>query len=272
MFPTQTSQLRLVVRLLLVFIASILLFALAYELLGHSDMQGLKSSDGAIGSYLECLYFSVITISTVGYGDITPLGWSRAFASFEAVFGLTFVGYAISQIVSLRQEALVEYLATDRLTQTFDQCLDAISDARELVADRRRAIQARAAVDAIEFLYNRSNPFYPALRAIQILNGYTGHIESIGKASTLSIRIERAAHHVEELAGFVRKYTNLLVMSKISWQTHRTKQILSQLCEEIDLFSRKYVVHTRYSTQSYKGGGLYRDIVQNLTIKIRENL
>jgi hypothetical protein len=272
MFPSRSQQLGLAAKLFFVFGAAVLLFGVAYLLLNQHSGQGLKASDGATVSYLQCVYFSVITITTVGYGDITPLGWSRVFASTEAIFGLTFAGYAISQVVSLKQEALVEYLTTDRITQTYDQCLERISEAREIIADRRRWIQNRAAVDPIDFIYNRSNPFYPALRAMQTLNGYTAHVEKIGKAKALNIRVERAAHHVEELASFVRKYATLLNLSKATWQTPRTKQILTQLCEAIDSFANSYIVHTRYATQKYKGGGLYKDIVLNLTKTVRSNL
>ena len=33
------------------------------------------------------LYFSVVTFTTLGYGDITPVGYSRIIAAFEAFCG-----------------------------------------------------------------------------------------------------------------------------------------------------------------------------------------
>ena len=33
------------------------------------------------------LYFSVVTFTTLGYGDFTPVGWSRPFAAVEAFNG-----------------------------------------------------------------------------------------------------------------------------------------------------------------------------------------
>jgi len=38
-------------------------------------------------NFLDCLYFSVITFTTVGYGDMTPFGWSKPVAGFEAFVG-----------------------------------------------------------------------------------------------------------------------------------------------------------------------------------------
>ena len=40
-----------------------------------------------IDMYWQSLYFSVVTFTTLGYGDILPLGISRLFASIEALLG-----------------------------------------------------------------------------------------------------------------------------------------------------------------------------------------
>ncbi|RJS77040.1 two pore domain potassium channel family protein [Methanophagales archaeon] len=39
-------------------------------------------------SILNCLYFSIITATTLGYGDLHPVGIGKAIASVEAVFGI----------------------------------------------------------------------------------------------------------------------------------------------------------------------------------------
>ncbi len=40
-----------------------------------------------INEYLLCIYFSVVTMTTLGYGDISPVGISRVFAVNEAFWG-----------------------------------------------------------------------------------------------------------------------------------------------------------------------------------------
>ena len=48
----------------------------------------------------DCLYFSIITETTVGYGDLAPQGGSRAVACFQVLAGLVLAGLAVSSITS----------------------------------------------------------------------------------------------------------------------------------------------------------------------------
>lgn len=48
-------------------------------------------------------YFSFVTLATLGYGDITPIGAAaRTFSSFEAVVGQLFIAITIARLVGLR--------------------------------------------------------------------------------------------------------------------------------------------------------------------------
>ncbi len=40
-----------------------------------------------VDQLLSCAYFSIVTFTTLGYGDITPTGLSRVLAAIEALFG-----------------------------------------------------------------------------------------------------------------------------------------------------------------------------------------
>jgi hypothetical protein len=50
---------------------------------------------------LTCLYFSAITFTTVGYGDIHPSESARFVAAIEAVFGYLFLGVAVGIIATV---------------------------------------------------------------------------------------------------------------------------------------------------------------------------
>ena len=44
--------------------------------------------EGVLSGLYRTLYFSVVTFSTLGYGDIYPVGFLKAFAATEAFIGL----------------------------------------------------------------------------------------------------------------------------------------------------------------------------------------
>ena len=74
--------------LLLIFICSIFYFFCGLNFAGNHLIYRPEATleENAI-FLLECLYYSVVTFTTLGYGDFTPVGLSRIFAAFEAFTG-----------------------------------------------------------------------------------------------------------------------------------------------------------------------------------------
>jgi len=70
-------------------------FALAYYFMHHSD--GWGHFEGSFnGSLLDCSYFSFTTFTTLGFGDVTPLGDIRHLTGIEALTGLVLITWTAS--------------------------------------------------------------------------------------------------------------------------------------------------------------------------------
>ena len=86
-------------------------FAVVYWLLDWFTPPALLSGGGPLaadaGGFLSALYFSAVTATSVGYGDIVPTGPARALAIVESAAGLILFGCVVSKFVSRRQEQLI---------------------------------------------------------------------------------------------------------------------------------------------------------------------
>src|SRR5581483_7958730 len=84
----------------------------AYWLLQMFVPGGVLEANGApLGhdgrALLTAVYFSAVTATSVGYGDIIPIGIARLVAIGESMAGLVIFGMLISKFVSRRQEELI---------------------------------------------------------------------------------------------------------------------------------------------------------------------
>lgn len=75
------------------------------EVLAPDAFQGLPASGAEHGSGAALLYFSFSTLTTLGYGDITPVHpMARDIANLEAVIGQLFPATLMARLVSLELE------------------------------------------------------------------------------------------------------------------------------------------------------------------------
>lgn len=67
-------------------------FAVAYLAAGKLGVPLCACKNIYQTDFLSCLYFSVVTASTLGYGDLSPHGLARLLACIEVVEFLTIIG------------------------------------------------------------------------------------------------------------------------------------------------------------------------------------
>jgi len=69
--------------------------------------QGAEAVPGTLGGLATATYFSFVTATSVGFGDVVPVGFVRFAAVVEAATGLLLFGCVISKLVSRRQDQLI---------------------------------------------------------------------------------------------------------------------------------------------------------------------
>ena len=77
-------------------VAEIWLFALGYWSLLHIEGMGQLTGNIVGPSLLECSYFSFVTFTTVGYGDIVATGHLRYLTGLEALTGFVLITWSAS--------------------------------------------------------------------------------------------------------------------------------------------------------------------------------
>ncbi|PHS32705.1 MAG: ion transporter [Methylophaga sp.] len=81
--------------ILIAHVIEIWLFALGYFLM--INVEGLGTLAGNFDqSLLDCSYFSFTSFTTVGFGDIEPLGHIRFLTGFESLTGLVLITWSAS--------------------------------------------------------------------------------------------------------------------------------------------------------------------------------
>lgn len=61
-------------------------------------------------TFWDGLYFSSITVSSLGYGDFRPVGVGRFISGFEVIFGLALFSLLIAKLASERQSILIRLM------------------------------------------------------------------------------------------------------------------------------------------------------------------
>lgn len=74
-------------------------FAAVYQILGLQDKTDPGNS--VTFAYWDSLYYSVVTFTTLGYGDFYPRGVGRALAGIQAITGYIILGLLASTTASV---------------------------------------------------------------------------------------------------------------------------------------------------------------------------
>ncbi|MBD5194192.1 MAG: two pore domain potassium channel family protein [Bacteroidales bacterium] len=84
------------------YIALVPIFALIYWCIPHGQF---RIPDGGSADYGGWLYYSIVTITTLGFGDYTPMGpIAQCVTAIEVMCGLIIIGFFLNAVGSMKSE------------------------------------------------------------------------------------------------------------------------------------------------------------------------
>lgn len=92
---------------------------------GYLELHQDPQTSSAVRRYLVAVYWAVTTVSTVGYGDITPTtDAGRVYVSFAMVVGGAFYGYSVGLVTSLITSIDIDSRTFNERMETLNAWLD----------------------------------------------------------------------------------------------------------------------------------------------------
>src|SRR5512137_2933526 len=95
-------KIEFIISIIFVFLLTITMFAVIYaEPIENSNNYFMEFGKPYNITFPDAFYFSTTTITTLGYGDITPVGIFRFFVIIEVLLGLIYTGSMVYFIVKI---------------------------------------------------------------------------------------------------------------------------------------------------------------------------
>ena len=120
----------------------------AYYFLTLTGHGGLKDAIGSV-DYWDALYFSVVTFTSLGYGDISPIGAARLVACVEVMLGLALFGLAVAKVSAARQGYYLTRLYVNDATERLSYYEQSLRDVKLRYRQTTAAIGERAAFESL---------------------------------------------------------------------------------------------------------------------------
>ncbi len=224
----------------------IILFSIAYYILAFSN-NGLVFSHetSAQVSFWNCVYFSIVTMSSLGYGDMRPQGLSKILSCLEVLMGLGFLGLMVAKIASLKQDYQLRRVYSFMTKQFLDDFYESLNicnqgykelldEASSVTSNDQNGLQPPGKRKQFKDLNNRLQTVCRALRSYLVYETKKGDYFSEIAASSI-IRLLKAIASVLNLWGQMPKeYRPAFVERSRKKRLYHTLTIFDDICDIIE--------------------------------------
>lgn len=186
--------------------------------------------NGLNWSWWDCIYMTVITVSTVGYGEVLPIqdtDMGRVFAIFLILFGMGMLLYFASAIVALVVEFDVKEVLSRRAR------LKAVQDLRNHIIV---CGVGTTGIHVIEELYATKTPFIVVESSQERLEWICSHIGEdvlsiVGDATEDEVLVEAGIEHAQGVVTALSSDKDNLFVTITARQLNSELRIVSRARE-----------------------------------------
>lgn len=224
----------------LIFFAIFICAFLYFVLDKNFDGQGISNNST---NFLDCLYFSAVTFTTLGYGDFVPQGISRILAILEVSTGIFLAALLIGKISSERQSNKLTLIYASINHQ---KILELINDVNNKVQETIRWYDAH---DNIRLLHASKNLYdlVSIIRKYLTVQSLEGELTKRGNDSTLkrlylslektqkqsSIIITTSGLNQNIIAIHIRIVNSVAAIGKSMKQFYKKNDKVANILEEL---------------------------------------
>lgn len=224
-------------KLFLVWIGFIAGFGLIYAALAAlspgNGLSGFTPSSQA-DLLLNSVYFSFITATTTGFGDLAPLGLSKTVSVIEIILGMIMFGIVISKLVSFKQEVILNEIYDISFDERVNRMRSALylfrSDIENL---SHRLSEGKPSRSVTEHLWSKVNAMHETLVDIQKMicapRSKNGLIKRVGH-----LQLELILNSVRLSLSKLNDLLGSLNSSQHNWRSEKNRESIRSVLSVID--------------------------------------
>ncbi|MDD5086507.1 MAG: potassium channel family protein [Candidatus Nanoarchaeia archaeon] len=230
----------------------IIIFGVAYHSLTKDNSYLYQSIGNKTSlSVFDAVYFSFITATTTGFGDIIPFGGFRILALVEVVCGLLLLAFVTSKLVSIKQDIILNEVYEISLSEKISRIRASLLLFRQNINRvmqriEEGTIKKREIVD----MYTYISPLEDSLHQIITLftksksNNFTKEVDPVN-AELIFISIIQSLEKLLELI-------NLLENQNIEWRREITVSLINNSTKQSLILFENITTIKSLSNQSLK--------------------
>ena len=212
----------------MIWVLIISLFGLSYYFFSREDsFLFYTRNNQPVTNILDALYFSFITATSTGFGDITPHGNFKILTIVEVIFGLSLLATLTSKLVSIKEDAILneiyEISFNERLSRLRSSFLVFRQNMGRIIT---KVEEGSVSKREINDLYTYISTLETTLNEVSLFFGKTS--KNIFAKSVDPLNTELIFNSIIHSFNKLEELINVLKYFKVEWKRDVTIEMINK--------------------------------------------